>query len=234
MCVPDATRIAELFLILPRVTLTILNLLIGHCSFLSWIDVNWETILESSSCLFKSLVVKLLAAEAGDPHVSWLVCEVLVSQFTGTLLHNSIVERFGLIELFPILGSVLISVGVFLRGPAGAIPQGRVHHVPRAIIQERLTGPVQIGLVLNVLVNLNSSISWEFLRRVASSENRWGLLLRVNIACTESSLIGFVFWMVMRMSLWHRLGAVSPRGGIQRVISDWNPFLVESKGEIIG
>ena len=82
-----------------------------------------------------------------------------MSQFTGTLLHNSIVERFGLIELFPILGSVLISVGVFLRGPAGAIPQGRVHHVPRAIIQERLTGPVQIGLVLNVLMNLNSFLS---------------------------------------------------------------------------
>lgn len=78
-----------------------------------------------------------------------------MAQLSWALLHNSIVERLGLIELFSVLRSILISMGVSLGRPARAIPECRVHDVARAIIQERLPWAVQVGLVLDVLVNLD-------------------------------------------------------------------------------
>ena len=78
----------------------------------------------SSASLLEFLVVKLIASEAGDSHVSWLVSKILMTQFSWTLSNNSVVEWFRLIELFSILSSVLIGVSVFLSGPAGAIPKG--------------------------------------------------------------------------------------------------------------
>lgn len=110
----------------------------------------------SSAGLLEFLVVELVAAEAGDSHVSGLVCQVLVTQFTRTLSDDSVVEGLRLVELFSVLSSILVSVGVSLGGPACAIPEGRVHHVARAIIEERLSWSIQISLVLNMLVEFDS------------------------------------------------------------------------------
>ena len=95
-----------------------------NSSFLGAIDVDRETVFVSSAGLLKPLVIDILATETSDSHVSWLVGQVLVTQLSWTLLNNSIVERFGLVELFSILSSVLISVSVSLSGPASAIPEG--------------------------------------------------------------------------------------------------------------
>ena len=127
------------------------------------VNVDREAILVSSASLLEFLIVKLLSAEAGDPHVSRLVRQVLVTQFTRTLSDDSVVERFWLIELFSVLSSILISVSDSLSGPACAVPEGRVHHIAGAIIQEGLPWSVQIGFVLNVLVDLNSFFLRELL-----------------------------------------------------------------------
>ena len=78
-----------------------------------------------------------------------------MTQFAWTLSNNSVVEWFWLIELFSVLSSVLISVRVFLCGPAGTIPEGGIHHVAGAIIDQRLSWTVQVRFILDVLVNLN-------------------------------------------------------------------------------
>ena len=80
-----------------------------------------------------------------------------MAELPRALLHNSVVERLWLIELFSVLRSILISVRVPLGRPARAIPQSRVHDVARAIIDQRLAGSIQIGLVLHVLVDLKIS-----------------------------------------------------------------------------
>ena len=126
-------------------------------SFLYVVDVDREAVLKSSSGFFESLVVELLTAEASDSHITRLVGQVLVAELARALLHNSVVERLWLIELFSVLRSILISVRVPLGRPARAIPQSRVHDVARAIIDQRLAGSIQIGLVLHVLVDLKIS-----------------------------------------------------------------------------
>lgn len=151
-----------------------------------------------------------------------------MTQFTRTLSHDSIVEWFWLVELFSVLSSILVSMSDSLSGPARAIPEGRVHHVARAIIKERLSRSVQIRLVLNVLVNLNSFLIRELLGRIPVLEDGLRLMLGVDIAGTEGRLIWSVLRMVMRMRLWHRLGTVSSRGGVQCLIGHWNPLSVES------
>ena len=85
-----------------------------------------------------------------------------MAKFSWALLNDSIVEWFWLIELFSVLGSILIGVSVWLCGPAGAVPESRVHHISRAIIKKRLPWTIQIGLVLNVLMDLDGSLFGEF------------------------------------------------------------------------
>ena len=92
-------------------------------SFFFVVDVNSEAVLHSSAGLLESLVVQLRSAEASDSHISRLIRQVLVAQFSWALSHDSIVERFWLIELLSVLRSILISVGVSLGRPAGTIPQ---------------------------------------------------------------------------------------------------------------
>jgi len=46
-----------------------------------------------------------------------------VTEFAGTLLRISLMERLWLIELFSVLGSFLIGVSISLGGPAGAVPK---------------------------------------------------------------------------------------------------------------
>ena len=93
-------------------------------SFFLVIDVDREAILKSSTGLLESLVINLVSTKASHSHVSWLISKILVTQFSWALLNNSVVEWFWLIELFSVLGSVLICVSVSLGGPAGAIPKG--------------------------------------------------------------------------------------------------------------
>jgi hypothetical protein len=125
-------------------------------SFFLEVNIDSEAILVSSSGLLEFLVVEGVSAEAGDSHVSGLISQVLVTQFTRTLSNDSVVEWLRLVELLSVLSSVLVSVGVSLGGPACAIPKGRVHHVARAIIKERLSWSIQISLVLNMLMEFDS------------------------------------------------------------------------------
>ena len=128
------------------------------CLF-AMVNVDWESIFNSSSCLLEFHVVEIFSSETSNSHISGLVGQVLMTNFSRTLSNNSIVEWFRLVELFSILSSILISVGVLLSSPAGTIPEGRVHHVTRAIIQQRLSRAVQIRFILNVLVNMHSFFS---------------------------------------------------------------------------
>ena len=162
-------------------------------SFFDVVDVDSETILVSSASFLKLLVVELLSAEAGHSHVSRLVRQILVTQLARTLSHDSIVEWFWLIELFSVLSSILVGVSDSLSGPARAVPEGRVHHVARAIIKKGLSRSVQIGLVLNVLMNLNSFLLGELLRRISVLKHGLWLRLRVNIAGSERGLVRSVF-----------------------------------------
>lgn len=152
-----------------------------------------------------------------------------MAQFAGTLLHNPIVERFRLIELFSVLRSILISVGVSLSGPARAVPKRGVHDVAGAIIKKGLSGSVEVGLVLDVLVDLDRILLRELSGRVARSEHRLWLLLWVNIASAERRLVWLVLCVVMWMGLWHCLGTVSPRGGVERIVRLGNPLGIESE-----
>lgn len=99
------------------------------------ININGEAIFQSFSVLLKFAVIKVLSTETGNPHISRLVSQVLVTHLTRALLDNPIVERLRLVELFSVLSSILISVGVLFCGPAGAVPKGRVHHIAGAIIE---------------------------------------------------------------------------------------------------
>ena len=205
-----------------------LSLLLENSSFLRVVDINWEAIFVSSSSLFKSLVIQFFSTKTGHSHVTRLVGQVLVAQFAWTLLQNSIVEWLWLIELFSVLRSILIGVSVSLSGPACAVPERRVHDVAGAIINKRLSGSVEIGLVLDVLVDLDCFLLWEFPWRITSAEHRFRLWLRVNITSTESRLIWCVLRMIMRMGLRHCLGTISSWGGIESIIRLWNPLSVES------
>lgn len=175
------------------------------------IDVNGEAVFQSSSSLLKSAVVEVLSTEAGDPHVSRLVSQVLVTHLTRTLLDNPIVEWLGLVELFSVLSSILISVSILFSGPAGAVPKGRVHNIAGAIIEECLSWSIQICLVCYVLLELDGFFLGELFGWIAILEDRRWLSLWIDITCSESCLIWCVLRVIMRMSKGHRLRAVSPR-----------------------
>ena len=197
-------------------------------SFFNIINVNGEAVFNSSSSLLKFFVVKLMSAEAGDPHVSWLICQVLVSHLTRALLHNSIVEWLWLVELFSVLSSILISVGILFCGPACVVPEGWVHHVARTIIEECLSWSIQVCLVSDVLLEFESVLIGELLRGIAVLEHGRWLHLWINITGSESGLVWLILRVIMWMSLWHCLGAVSPWSGVERLISLWNPLGIES------
>ena len=116
-----------------------------------------------------------------------------MTNFSRTLSNNSIVEWFRLVELFSILSSILISVGVLLSSPAGTIPEGRVHHVTRAIIQQRLSRAVQIRFILNVLVNMHSFFFRELFRGVSVFEDGAWLCFWVDITRPECRFVWLIF-----------------------------------------
>lgn len=156
------------------------------------VNINGETVLDSSTSLLKFLVIQLVTSESGDTHISRLIRQVLVAQFTRTLPHNSVVEWFWLVELFSVLRSILISVSVLLCGPTGVVPKSGVHNVSRAIVEKCLSWSVQICLICHMLLELNSILLREFLRGVTIFEDRLGLSFWVNVAGPESSLIRHV------------------------------------------
>ena len=80
--------------------------------------------VEASAVLFEHSVVELLAAEASHSHICWFISDGLLRDLAWTLLGVSLVERLGLIELLPVLRSVLIGVEILLSGPASTIPKG--------------------------------------------------------------------------------------------------------------
>ena len=197
-------------------------------SFFAWVDVEREAIFQSSACLLESAVVQLLAAEARDPHVSWLVGQVLVAHLARTLPHDSVVEWFWLVELFSVLSSILVSVRILFGGPACAVPEGRVHHIARAIIEQGLSWSIQVSLVCNMFLELDCLLLGELLGWVAILEHGRWLHFWVDITRSESCFVRWVLRVIMWVRLWHCLGTISPRGGIERLIRLWNPLSIES------
>ena len=86
------------------------------------VDINGESILHSSSSLLESLIIQLISTKSSDTHVSWLIGQVLVTELARTLSDDPVMERLWLIELLSVLRSILISVSISFRCPAGAIP----------------------------------------------------------------------------------------------------------------
>ena len=167
--------------------------------------VNVDTL----AVLFESSKVKIISSEAGWLHISWLVGQQFFHHSTGSFSDLSLMEWFWLIKLFPILGSLLISVNVWFSCPAWSIPQCAIHNVSRTIIFKCLSWSVDIGFILNVLVDSKSLFSAEFSSWNSCSENLTWKFLWVYEWRSESSLAWFIRSMVVRMSEWHCVGAVS-------------------------
>ena len=186
--------------------------------------------VEASAVLFEHSVVKLLAAETSDGHIGWFISDSLLRNLAWTLLSVSLVEWLGLIELLPVLRSVLIGVEILLSGPAGAVPKGRVHGVAGAIVEEGLSWAVQVLLILHVLVEFPGSFSRENLIGISVSEHAAGMSLGVNKTSSKGRLIRRVVGMVMRVSKGLSSGAISPGSCVQRIIGLRNEGLIESGG----
>ena len=186
--------------------------------------------VERLAVLLELFQVERIATEAGHPHISRLVRDLLLGNSARALLDVSLVERLGLIELLSILRSVLIGVDIFLSGPAGAVPQRRVHRVARAVVEERLSRTIEVLLVLHMLVESPGDLSGEFAAGIAILEHRAGLLLGVDVARTESRLVGSVVRVVMGMSEGLGSRAISARRGIQGLVRSGDVGLVETGG----
>ena len=87
--------------------------------FLSCIDGDaFSVLLEPSIVQIQSSFTELrLSSEAGLLHVAGLVHGPLLVHSSITLLGDPVVERFRLVELFTVLGSLLVCVEVTLSRP---------------------------------------------------------------------------------------------------------------------
>ena len=197
-------------------------------SFFFMVDINGESILHSSSSLLESLIIQLISTKSSDTHVSWLIGQVLVTELARTLSDDPVMERLWLIELLSVLRSILISVSIFFRCPASAIPQRWVHYISRAIIEEGLSWSVQISLVSHMLVEFDCFFLWEFSLRIAVSEDGLRLLLWIDVTSSKGSLIGWILWVIIWMSLRHCFSAISPRSRVERIVCLRNPLGIES------
>ena len=102
-------------------------------------------------------------------------------------------ERLWLIKLLSVLCSPLISVYVLLSGPTGVIPEGGVHHVPGAVVDQHLSWSIEVGLVSDHLLNLEVSLISELSTWVSCSEHRFCLASGMGVACTEGGLVYSMF-----------------------------------------
>ena len=94
-------------------------------------------------------------------HVSRFVSREQSRKSTCAMLDSSVVEWLWLIELLSVLGSHLVCVQVELSVPTCRVPQGRVHCVSRAIVNEGHSWTMQIGLVCDVSHWLEGSLAGE-------------------------------------------------------------------------
>lgn len=148
--------------------------------------------------------------------------------FTWALFNVSLMEWFWLIELLSVLRSGLISVRIWLGGPAGSVPQSGVHDVSGAIILQGLSRAVQVGFILYVLVDLDCALVREFTFGGAVSEDRAWVPFGVDVTGAECRLGGRILGVVVWMCLWLCLRAVSPRSRVKGLISLGDVVLVES------
>ena len=84
--------------------------------------------------MLASLLEWALSAEAGDSHVCWFVGFHQLLHSAGVGFNESIMERFWLVELLPVLSSLLVGPNIFLRRPRGRVPQLIADYIPRAIV----------------------------------------------------------------------------------------------------
>ena len=82
-----------------------------------------SVIFESSPVeVFASSLEWGLSAEASVFHVLWLVNCELLKKSSVALSHFSLMERFWLVVLFPVLRSLLVCVEVRIGRPASRVP----------------------------------------------------------------------------------------------------------------
>lgn len=186
--------------------------------------------VESSAILLVHFVVKHAASKACDCHISWFVGDCLLSDLSWTLSGVSLVEGLGLVKLLSVLGSVLVGVEVLLSGPAGSVPKGGIHRVSRAVVVECLSWAVQIGLILDVLVELSGALSRKDKIGISISEHATWMSLRVEETSSESGLVWRIPGMVVGMSERFGSSAISPGGSVQSIVGAWNQGLVEAGG----
>ena len=137
-----------------------------------------------------------------------------MSDLSWALSDNSIVEWLGLVELLSILSSILVGMSIFFSCPASAIPKRRVHHIPRAIIEQSLSRTIQISFVRHVLLEFYSLFQREFLGRIPTSKHRFGLSLWINKTSAESSLVWLILGVIMRVALRHCFSTISPGSSV--------------------
>lgn len=87
------------------------------------------------------------------------------------MFDGPVVERLGLVELLAVLGPHLVGMHVFLGVPAGGVPQCRVHYVAGTIVNQGLSGSVEVCFVGHVRNWLKSSFAREFNISISGSEH---------------------------------------------------------------
>ena len=139
-------------------------------------------------------------------------------------------EGFGLVELLSVLGSLLVSMHILLSGPAGGVPEGRVHSISRAIVHQRLPWPIQVGFVGHVLLELDSLFLRKLLVWVPGLEHGAWVLFGADVAGSEGGLVGRVLRVVCWVGQWLGLGAEPPGSRVEGVVRLRDVHLVESVG----
>ena len=144
------------------------------------------------------------------------------------MLDSSVVEWLRLVVLLSVLGSHLIGVKVLLRVPAGRIPQGRVHYVSGAVVDESHSWTVEVGLVSDVGNWLKSLLFRELVVSFARSEYLSVRVIWVSVRCTEGGLGWLVVGVVGWVGVWQGSTTVESGGGNEGVVVFRNVNRVEA------
>jgi len=133
-------------------------------------------------------------------HVSRFICQQFSWKSSRCFPDFTFMEWLGLVKLFSILCSLLISMDILFRGPTCTVPQSAIHYITRTIINKWLPWAIDICFIKNMLINSYCLLVGKFLIRNSRPENLTWMSLRVNIRCSERSLA----WHVWSMIIWMR------------------------------
>lgn len=136
-------------------------------------------------------------------------------------------EWLGLVELFSILSSLLISMDILFCRPTCAIPQSTIHYITRTIINKWLPWTIDISFIQNMLINFYCLLVRKFLVWNSRPKDLTWMSLWINIRSSEGSFTWNVWCMIIWMCLWHGISTISSRSSIQSIINFWNMNWIE-------